>query len=131
MLAHLESGIAVPYSAEYDLRRQDTEALRQLALSSGGRVITSPAELLDFPPRSVQARQDLSGILLPAALMLFLLDIAQRRLLRASPARRKESAQAEPEKAKEAKKPKQIPASSDRTHTTDTLFEQMQKRKKL
>ena len=131
VLAHLESGIAVPYSAEYDLRRQDTEALRQLALSSGGRVVSSPAELLDFPPRSVQARQDLSGILLPAALMLFLIDIAQRRLLRASPTRRKESAQAEPEEAKKAKKPKQIPASSDKTHTTDTLFEQMQKRKKL
>ena len=75
-----EGGAVVPWTREYDQRRKDTGALEKLAAESGGSVRESPAGLLDFPDTAARKRTNLTPILAGAALALFALDAAQRRL---------------------------------------------------
>lgn len=78
------TGFVIPYSQEY--RLQSAEAggtlLKQLAELTGGRVLKpeDPAEVFRLQPSGHRELTDLSGALLAAALLLFVLDIAVRRI---------------------------------------------------
>ncbi len=77
----LEGGAVRSYSEEYDLRKQGGEdALIRLANATGGRVITDPREMFAARGMEAQSRQMLRPALLYLSLLLFLLDIALRRL---------------------------------------------------
>ena len=77
----LETGATVGYSREYDLRAADGSALlEEIAAQTGGRVLEDAAELFSLRGAQARARYDLTGALLWAALALFVLDAAQRRL---------------------------------------------------
>ena len=81
LLRTLESGLAVGYSGEYDLRVPDgTALLEEIARETGGRMLENAADL--FAERGAQTREkrDLSALLLILSLVLFVLDVAQRRL---------------------------------------------------
>ena len=129
-----EGGDVVSWTAEYDQRREDTGALEKLAQETGGKICENPAELLDFPDTAARKRTDLTPLLAGLAMLLFLFDVAQRRLdLFREPARRETAEEAGPKPAKnrekrktEKKKPaKEAPAAAD------VLWEQMKNRKKL
>lgn len=77
----LEGGAVRTYSEEYDLRKQGgEEELKRLADATGGRVITDPKEMFTARGQEAQSRRLLRPLLLTLALVLFLLDIALRRL---------------------------------------------------
>lgn len=77
----LETGLAVGYSIEYDLRSaSDGSLLQTLADTTGGRVLTDAAEFFTQQGAQAQARREITTALLIAALVLFVLDVAQRRL---------------------------------------------------
>jgi uncharacterized membrane protein len=77
----LEGGAVRSYSEEYDLRRQGgEEELIRLANVTGGRVITDPKEMFTARGTQAQSRRMLRPLLLSLAIVLFLLDIALRRL---------------------------------------------------
>lgn len=80
VLKTVESGAVVGWTAEYDRRREDTGALERLAAESGGAVLSDPAGLFSFPDTAARRRSDLSPLLLALALLLFVFDVAQRRL---------------------------------------------------
>jgi uncharacterized membrane protein len=139
LLRTLESGLAVGYSTEYDVRAGDGDALlRRLAAETGGRVIDDPSALFAEQGAPVRARRDLTAALLVVALVLFVLDAAQRRLAWEGWLPQKEKAEqvekVKPEKAakpiraktkKEAEKP-EPPAA---TETAEKLL--AARRKKL
>lgn len=109
LLRTLESGLAVGYSAEYDLRAQDGAALlSEIAAETGGRVLTDGSELFLERGAQTRARRDLTIPLLLLALLLFVLDVAQRRLAweRWIPARKpKEEKPAQPKEPAPPPKP--------------------------
>lgn len=77
----LEGGLPVGYSAEFDLRAQDGgPLLAYLASNTGGTVLEKVSQIFDTPLPRVSSRWALSQGLLWAAFLLFLLDIALRRL---------------------------------------------------
>lgn len=77
----LEGGAVRAYSAEYDLTRVvDARALENLAVQTGGRIVTDAAQLLAAPTEIALTRVQLESQLLAAALVLFLADIALRKL---------------------------------------------------
>ncbi|HML46869.1 MAG TPA: VWA domain-containing protein [Clostridia bacterium] len=110
----LETGIAVAYSKEYDLRlNQGMETLAALAKATGGRVLGNAADLFAMRGEPSRARHDMTYALLLCALLLFLLDAAQRRLAweywlpeRAAKARKKAAATV-PAESKATSKPEQ------------------------
>jgi uncharacterized membrane protein len=74
------AGTSVSYSKEYDVRTVGGEnLLKRLAAVGGGQFITSPGEAFLGNTAEAGERRDVSGALLTAALILFLLDIALRR----------------------------------------------------
>ena len=79
-LTTAESGSVIDWTGEYDQRREDTGALEKLAAESGGKVLEDPQELLSFPDTAARKRTDLTPLLLGLAILLFLFDVAQRRL---------------------------------------------------
>ena len=77
----LEGGAVASYSQEYDLSRQySTQALENLARMTGGRVIEDPAQMFAARGLTAETRLSLQTALLWAALGMFLIDIALRRL---------------------------------------------------
>ncbi|NMO95811.1 VWA domain-containing protein, partial [Paenibacillus lemnae] len=77
------TGFVVPYSPEYRISSgTGAEELTQLAQLTGGRVLDwdNPAEVFDRTAASRQVLHDLSYPLLAAALLLWVADIAVRRL---------------------------------------------------
>ncbi|PZD96235.1 hypothetical protein DNH61_08490 [Paenibacillus sambharensis] len=77
------TGFVVPYSPEYKLTPEDGIArLKQLAELTGGRVLAAdrPEEAFGIPAESSREWLDISRLLLLASLILWLLDIAVRRL---------------------------------------------------
>ncbi len=77
----LEGGAVVAYSQEYDVSRQFSgQALETLARLTGGRVIDDPGQMFAARGSTAETRLALRTALLWTALMLFLLDIALRRL---------------------------------------------------
>lgn len=81
LMRTLESGVTVGYSSEYDLRAADgLSLLARIAEETGGRLLENPAELFAERGTQTRARRDITTPLLIAALILFVLDAAQRRL---------------------------------------------------
>lgn len=132
-VAHLDGGTVVPYAQEYDLRSTDLGALEKLSSDTGGSIVDSPAELLNFPFSAVQARRPLKPWLLSAALVLLILDVAQQRLNweRILP-KHEPSAQPEPGKPRPPKREKkQPPPKADPTKTSEQLWQSLQKKQRL
>lgn len=135
LVRSVETGAAVSYADEYDLRASDdTSALEALANATGGRVLTDPSEFFTARGEDARSRVDLRPALLVAALAIFLLDVALRRLPWLD---RKREKPEHPEKKKREAKPSvkaqikptepQKPAES----TATQLLEMQRKRRKL
>ncbi|KJS11512.1 MAG: hypothetical protein VR67_13390 [Peptococcaceae bacterium BRH_c8a] len=75
------SGAVVPYPDEYRDTGVDSEALRAIAAAGGGTVLENPEQAYaeNLPP--VQARHDMAPYLLALAALLWLVDVAGRRLV--------------------------------------------------
>ncbi|GIP29458.1 VWA domain-containing protein [Paenibacillus sp. J23TS9] len=79
----MPSGLIVPYSPEYRIESGDAkQELGRLAEMTGGRVLSwdKPEQLFAAAPRPSRQLHDLSYALLIAALILWVADIAVRRL---------------------------------------------------
>ncbi|MDQ0287561.1 uncharacterized protein YegL [Desulfofundulus luciae] len=76
-----QTGLVVSYPAEYRETGVDLDRLEEIARAGGGTVLASPAEAFapNLPP--VWAGRDLSSPLLALAAVLWLLDVAGRRLV--------------------------------------------------
>lgn len=74
-------GFNIQYPSEYDLRNFSggRDLLEKLTAQTGGRMLTSPKEVFSQKIRTSYTNKDLSTILMVAALLLFLLDVAIRR----------------------------------------------------
>lgn len=73
-------GLVVGYPSELRLRPVDHDLLRRIAESSGGRFEPTPAELTAEDDRSARRRVALWPYLLIAGLLLFVVDVALRRI---------------------------------------------------
>ncbi|WP_164103466.1 VWA domain-containing protein [Candidatus Laterigemmans baculatus] len=73
-------GLVVGYPTELRLQSVDRDLLRQIAEISGGRLEPTPAELTAADGRSARRRVALWPWLLIVALLLFVLDVALRRI---------------------------------------------------
>ena len=142
-----DCGAVQSWSREYDLRTAEENTLEKLSEGTGGKAAGSPSELLDFPDTSARKRRDLTWVLALAAAVLFMFDVAQRRLdllgepaPAAGPAEAREAA---PENAAEAaagrkdsggrkakKKKGQAEAPSGQK-AADVLWQNMQNKKRL
>ncbi|MGO9310497.1 MAG: VWA domain-containing protein [Spirochaetia bacterium] len=86
-LAPVTIGMNIPYSEEYRMRGINTTLLDRLAAETGGRVISSGddgagiAALLKREPESAGAGNGAGRYLFLAALLLFVMDVAARRLV--------------------------------------------------
>ncbi|MDR9856141.1 VWA domain-containing protein [Paenibacillus sp. VCA1] len=79
----MPTGLIVPYSPEYRIETGDADQeLKRLAEMTGGRVLSwdRPEELFAAAPRPSRQLHDLGHALLAAALILWVADIAVRRL---------------------------------------------------
>jgi hypothetical protein len=132
VLQTVEGGDVVSWTAEYDQRREDTGALEKLAAETGGKVCENTEDLLDFPDTAARKRTDLTPLLAGLALLLFLFDVAQRRLdLFREPAKKEaEEPVKKPAKEKKPKNAKQKP-EQEAPAAADVLWEQMKNKKKL
>ncbi|MNO22248.1 von Willebrand factor type A domain protein [compost metagenome] len=77
------TGFVIPYSPEYRIQADDAmEKLIALADMTGGRVLdwSQAKEVFTFSPKSYPIYRDLERLLLAAALILWVIDIALRRL---------------------------------------------------
>lgn len=126
-----EGGVTAPYSREYDLRVGNQGALARLAADTGGQAVSDAGQLLTFPPAQARARHALRPYLTLAALALLLLDIAQRRLdwekltdpqERPVPAKRP---------AKPPRHPKKTTVQSPSGETSQQLWDNLQKKKRM
>ena len=130
-----DSGAVLSWSREYDLRTEDGDALERLSAETGGKTTDDASQLLDFPDTSARKRRDLTWILALAAGLLFLFDVAQRRLdwLREPEKQEAEQKPAEKETARSAaKKKKETPAQAKtQEKAADVLWQNMQKKKRL
>ena len=129
-LTTAESGSVIGWTGEYDQRREDTGALEKLAAESGGKVLESPQGLLSFPDTAARKRTDLTPLLLGLSILLFLFDVAQRRLdlFREAPAARNVTGRTVPLFRKAARKPDQEEQAPD---AADVLWQSMKNKKRM
>ena len=132
-LTTAESGSVIGWTGEYDQRREDTGALEKLVAESGGTVCETPQQLLSFPDTEARKRMDLSPLLLGLAILLFVFDVAQRRLdlFREAPekaAEKEDKPQRKADKEKPAKKAKPAEQVPD---AADVLWQNMKNKKRL
>ena len=129
-----DDGAVLSWSREYDLRNEEEGILEKLSAETGGKQTDNPAELLDFPDTNARKRRDLTWVLALAASLLFLFDVAQRRLdwlkepEKKETASEKEAAPAKPEKKKQKRKPG---PEKPQEKAADVLWENLQKKKRL
>jgi hypothetical protein len=124
-------GAVVSWTAEYDQRREDTGALETLAKETGGKVCENIEEMLDFPDTAARKRTDLTALLAGLALLLFLFDVAQRRLdLFREPVKKEIEETVKPVREKK-QKPKKKEPEKETPAAADVLWEQMKNKKKL
>ena len=135
-LGTAEGGCVVGWTGEYDQRQEDTGALEELARQSGGKVCGGPEELLSFPDTAAKRKTDLTPLLAGLAMLLFLSDIAQRRLdlFREKP----KEAQEEPPPEQKRKEPRKKAGKSRKEDkeeegpkAADVLWQSMKDRKRL
>lgn len=76
-----QAGLVVPYPQEYRETGLDRDGLEAVARAGGGEVLQNPAAAFaaNLPP--VRASRDLSLVLLALAALLWVLDVAGRRLV--------------------------------------------------
>jgi hypothetical protein len=74
------SGLSVAYPPEYQAVRPNTTLLSQLAETTGGRILTNPAQAFRPSGNPGESIRDLWPLLLLLASLLLPLDIAVRRL---------------------------------------------------
>lgn len=75
-----EGGAVAGFSGEYDLRNIPEDDLQQLCQLTGGRVLTLADSFWDTPIAPAVSRRSLQQAFCVAALCLFLMDIALRKL---------------------------------------------------
>lgn len=130
-----DSGAVLSWSREYDLRTEEEGILEALSTRTGGKTVDNPADLLNFRDTSARKRRDLTWVLALLAGLLFLFDVAQRRLdwLREKePARKKEAEEPAPEKkSPKTRRKKEPEAAKPQEKAADVLWENLQKRKRL
>ena len=127
-----EGGDVISWTAEYDQRRRDTGALERLAQDTGGTVCESAESLLEFADTAARKRTDLLPLLTALALLVFLLDVAQRRLdLFREPAKKEEEAAGKPVREKKNKAKKHAKPEQETPAAADVLWQQMKEKKKL
>jgi len=122
------------WNREYDVREGDNGSLEKLSAETGGVHTENPAELLSFRDTAARKRRDLTWIFALLAALLFLFDVAQRRLdwLREPEKKEKAEAPAEaPAKTKAAKKKKAREQAPPQEKAADVLWQNMQNRKRL
>ncbi len=145
----LEGGAVAAYSQEYDLSRQHNSlALENLARMTGGRVIDDPAQMFAARGLTAETRLALRTALLWMALMLFLIDIALRRLAfdqvlakalatardkaaAAQVVRREAEVAKKTEKPEKPKKEKNAPVAVSATGMADNLLKAREQKKHL
>lgn len=77
----ISTGLIMPYSPEYDLLSGDDDTLLQkIVYEGGGRLLEDPSEVFKSEPPPVSGTKDPSLAILIAVSVLFMLDIAIRRL---------------------------------------------------
>jgi Ca-activated chloride channel homolog len=74
------TGFAVPYPTEYRFTRTNMPLLERIAELTGGKVNPEPSEVFRLPPQPSSSVTDIWHLCVALALMLFLADIAVRRL---------------------------------------------------
>lgn len=73
------AGVNLPYSPEYKIT-ESSRVLEDFVQGVNGKFIDDPQEVFEGDVKPVQGRRDLTYLLLVLALLLFILDIAFRRL---------------------------------------------------
>lgn len=74
------AGFVVPYSPEYRTLKTNTDLLLQLARATGGRQLVDPLTTFDHTVPAGGSPREIWPVLVALASVLFLLDIAVRRL---------------------------------------------------
>jgi len=75
------SGIVIPYSAEYDITRENgSELIERLATQSGGRIIKDSSQVFAGKLASIVNINDATNILIILIIILLMIDITIRRL---------------------------------------------------
>ncbi len=129
-----DSGAVISWTPEFDLRGAEDGKLEKLSAETGGQAAGSPEQLMEFPDTAARKRRDLAPWLMLLAGLLFLFDIAQRRLdWLKEPEKKKETggapvSEAAPGHEKKAKKPQ---PEAEAPRAADVLWQGMQKKKRL
>ena len=128
-----DSGAVISWTQEYDLRNTENGILEKLSAATGGKAAGSPEQLLDFPDTAARKRRDLTPLLMILAGLVFLFDVAQRRLDWLKEPEKKKDAdetpapRTAPERGKKAKKPE----PEETPQAADVLWQSLQKKKRL
>ena len=128
-----DSGAVISWTQEYDLRNTENGILEKLSAATGGKAAGSPEQLLDFPDTAARKRRDLTPLLMILAGLVFLFDVAQRRLDWLKEPEKKKGADETPaprtvqERGKKAKKPE----PEETPQAADVLWQSLQKKKRL
>ncbi len=127
-----ESGAAVSWTREFDLRNADGGLLEKLSAATGGHAAEAPEQLMDFPDTAARKRRDLAPWLTLLAGLVFLFDVAQRRLDWIREPAKKEAREKipAPEKAPRKEKKPEKP-EPEAPQAADVLWENLQKKKRL
>lgn len=80
VVAAQSKGYVVPYSPEYQVLGTNVNLLQQLAAASGGKALTDAAQAFSHDLAAAGGAASIWQYLAAAALLLFLLDVASRRL---------------------------------------------------
>jgi Ca-activated chloride channel homolog len=80
LLGRQTRGLAVGYPDELRLRPTNSELLRSIAAAAGGRFDVKPEAVFEAPVRTAPRAEPLWPYLATAALLLFVLDVALRRM---------------------------------------------------
>jgi hypothetical protein len=80
VVAAQSKGFVMPYSPEYDVLSTNVNLMDQLAQATGGHDLTDPSQAFTHDLAAAGGAQTIWEYLAAAGLLLFLLDVASRRL---------------------------------------------------
>ena len=126
-----DSGAVLAWSREYDLRAAEEGVLERLSTETGGIAAETTAELLNFPDTSARKRRDLTWALALLAGLIFLFDVAQRRLDWLREPEKKEKPETEAPVKVAKKRPEKKQPEKPQEKAADVLWENLQKKKRL
>ena len=127
-----DSGAVVSWTQEYDLRNTDDGILKRLSAETGGRTADSPESLMDFPDTAARKRHDLTQLLMILAGLVFLFDVAQRRLdWLKEPEKKKDAGEAPVSRTVPKREKKKKQPEAEAPQAAEVLWQSMQKRKRL